>query len=27
MAWSVVFEAAYVYVFYRRIIDDDSAPA
>ena len=27
VAWSVVFGAAYVYVFYRRIIDDDSAPA
>ena len=27
MAWSVVFEAAYVYVLYRKVVDDDAAPA
>ena len=27
MAWSVVFEAAYVYILYRKVVDDDAAPA
>ena len=27
MAFSVVFEAAYIYLFYRKVVEDDSAPA
>lgn len=27
MAWTLVFEASYVYMFYRKVVDDDSAPA
>lgn len=27
MAFSVVFEASYIYIFYRKVVEDDSAPA
>lgn len=27
MSFSLVFEASYIYIFYRKVVDDDTAPA